>query len=86
MAEAPDRERYVMPVLVKEVFDAFPPGSGMVIQVETPDGKKEERNRHFKPLMDELQKTSGLTVDKWVGTQWEYDFFDHHLVKMLKGK
>jgi hypothetical protein len=84
MTQQHDKERYVMPVVVKQIWEAFPPGSGQVIQVETPDGKKEERNRHFPALTSQLENESGLKVANWVGTEWEYDFFDHHLVKLLK--
>ncbi len=81
---AEDRERYIKNVVIKQIWEAFPPGSGQVIQVETPDGKQEERNRHFPALMEQLESESGTKVDSWVGTEWVYDFFDHHLVKLIK--
>ena len=78
------RARYVSAVVVDEVLPSFPAGTGRVIVVTAPDGRT-ERQRHFKSLVEELQAQSGLLAEHWPGTEWEYDFFNHRLVKFLKG-
>jgi hypothetical protein len=76
-------ERYLARVVVKTVKANFPPGSGYLIAVEEQQGRAEQQ-LHFQSLVKDLQEQSKLPIDKWPGTQWEYDFFEHRLTKPLK--
>lgn len=84
MVESHDLQRYRAVVVVKGVKPNFPPGTGSLVEVATKDGRGELK-LHYKPLVQELQQQSGLPQEKWPGTEWEYDFFDHRLIKLVKG-
>jgi hypothetical protein len=75
-------QRYVAQVTVKSVKPNFPPGSGYLIEVAEKDGRAETQ-LHFMPLVKELQDKSKAAVDQWPGTSWEYDFFEHRLLKRV---
>lgn len=78
-------ERYLATVTIKGVRPNFPPGSGSLVDITTSDGK-EETKLHYRPLIEELAQQSGIKAEDWPGTQWEYDFFNHRLLKLVKGK
>jgi hypothetical protein len=83
VTQAQPKRDYRAVVTVKGVNPNFPPGSGSLVEVDDGKGKGETR-LHFKPLMQELQEQSGLPAEQWTGTEWEYDFFEHRLIKLLK--
>jgi hypothetical protein len=76
-------ERYLAQVVVKSVKANFPPGSGYLIQVEGKDGRSETQ-LHFQGLVKELQDQAKTPVAAWPGTSWEYDFFEHRLIRPSK--
>jgi hypothetical protein len=81
-----DNSRYLATVTVKSVRPNFPLASGALIEVSATDGREELR-LHYRDDIDQLQKQAGgLKWEDWVGTQWEYDFFNHKILKFVKGK
>lgn len=83
MTQSHTARDYKAKVTVKSANPNFPPGSGTLVEVDDNNGRVEV-HLHFKPLVLELQEMSGLPAEQWPGTEWEYDFFEHRLVTLLK--